>query len=157
MSTEVTLTVTQNYRRIARELRQAADGELRKEMAKAITSASRRAITAVKDSVRGYMPNRYAQDLRADLRLRTVRQSAGVRISAEADGRDVGAREKGSLRHPIYGRYRVSHRQKRFIERPWANQAIRPGFFTEPIEDHKDDIRDEIARAIQAVADKIAR
>lgn len=163
MGVEVELHVSENYRRIVRDLKAAADGDLRREMTRAMSSAAKPAQAAVKAAVPQYMPRGggYAATLQGALRLRTASQAGGVRITAEAGGsqgkRDVGAREKGSLRHPVYGRYRVSHRRKAFIERPWVHQHIRPGFFTEPIEDHKDDIRDSIAEAIQRLADKIGR
>lgn len=163
MTIDVDVRVSENYRRVAREIKAAADGGLRREMTKAIASAAKPAQAAVKAAVPSYMPGSggYAATLQAALRLRTVRRAGGVRITAEADGaggkRDVGAREKGSLRHPVYGRFRVSHRRRSFIERPWVNQRIRPGFFTEPIQDRKNDIRDEIAEAIQRLADQIAR
>lgn len=152
MSVEVSVSVSANYRRVARELKLAARGDLQKEMAKAITTAAKPAQAAVKAAVPAYMPHRggYAALFQKSLRLRTARRANGVTITAEAVGkaenRDVGAREKGSLRHPVFG-----HRR-----RTWSEQRIRPGFFTGPIKEHKGDIQQAIVDAVQRIADKIS-
>lgn len=161
MQLDVDVHVSTNYRLVAARLRQAAGGELQREMQRAIAKEAEPAQAAVKSAVPDYMPKRggYAAEFAAALQLRTSRRGGGVRITAEAAGktmkRDVGAREKGSLRHPVYGRVKVSHRQKRIIERPWVGQAVPPHFFTEPIREHVDEIQQAIHDAVQRVADKI--
>lgn len=148
---EASVHVSGDYRALARRIRDAADRDLQREMAKAISSEARPAQDAVRRSVPEYMPRAggYAALFQAALRLRTVKRASGVRITAEAAGkskrRDVGSREKGSIRHPVWGR-RLD---------PWAEQRIRPGFFSEPIRGHVDDIQRAIIDAVQRVANKI--
>ena len=157
MQVDVSCHVSTNYRVVQEQIRRAAAGELKREMTEAINKAAKPAADAVYDGAPSYMPRRggYAAALVRDLTLRVSKSAGGVRITAQANGRDVGSREKGSLRHPVYGRHRVSHRRRRFTTNPWATQRTRPGFFTEPIRAHRDNVQRAIVDAVQLIADKI--
>lgn len=160
MSVDVSLSVSGNYRQAVRALHAAAGGGgLRREMTQAIRDEAKPVGAAIKASVPAYMPRGggYAATFQADLTVLFTPLAGGVRGSASAKGRDVGARQKGRLRHPVYGRARVSHKRKRFIENPWVLQTkgMRPGFFTDPVEKHRDDVAQAVVRAVQKVADRI--
>lgn len=107
------------------------------------------------------MPSGYAPVLARSLRFRTqVRAShstARVLFRVYGDGRreqrDVAALNKGTLRHPVFGRTRPlkRHAKHRATSKanPWVPQKVRKGFVDRPA----DRLTPEVARQMQAVVD----
>lgn len=143
--------------RVARAARYANDKDAGTQLRKAMTRLSKPLQKAVRDDVPKYMPRSggYAAVVKKALRLRTKTntsmRSAGITIHAKAVGqkrlRDVRALEGGRLRHPVFGR----------SDRKWVLQKIRPHFFTGPLNDNADTVRDELIDAMDAVARRIVR
>jgi hypothetical protein len=50
---------------------------------------------------------------------------------------DTARTDRGALRHPVFGNGEV-----------WVNQPITPGWWTKPVEEHKDDIVREVDAAV---------
>jgi hypothetical protein len=140
--------------RTARKIREAGRKDLPRQMTKALTRTVKPLTVAVKASLPGYMPDRYAAVLGKDLRLRTKIQTrgdgAGLRITGHAptrsDERDVKALESGILRHPLYGNRGW-----------WYAQRITPGFFSEPISEGAPVVRAELNRVIAEFLQKITK
>ena len=142
--------------RVARAARDAEDVDAAQQLRRAMTAGAKPLQKAVKDNVGNYMPRSggYAATLKKALRLNTKQnhsgRSAGIRIVCRAVGakrhRDVRALEGGRLRHPVFGRR----------DRKWVLQAIRPHFFTGPINDNAGEVRDELLDAMDRVAQRIA-
>lgn len=138
--------------RAGRALR-GADKHFRRELFRGLNTASKPLREAVQESIPDYMPNRggYAKTLQASHSPRTQVKTGGrdpsIRIISRTKGgvkRKVKALEAGKLSHPVFGNRRV-----------WRTQSVKPGFFTEPMMDKADDVRDEMVDAIGRVQDRI--
>lgn len=108
---------------------------------------------AVKKSLKGYMPDRYAEEVAATLVERAVRlagSTPGVRLSASAKNsrgkqRDLAKLNQGILRHPLYG------------DRDWwYSQDIKKGFWDEPLQEETAVVRAELVDVLDGIAKKLA-
>lgn len=141
--------------RVARAARHAHDKDAASQLRRAMTAISKPLQKAVRSDVPKRIPRRggYAATIKRTLRLtsktKTSVRAAGITIKCRAVGRkrhrDVGALEAGRLRHPVPGRRR------------WVLQRIPPHFFTGPINDNIDTVREELLDAMDRVAARIAR
>jgi hypothetical protein len=130
-----------------RRLYAAGKVELEREYRKGILRAVRPAGPLVKASTPQYLPNSggYSAVIAAALNIRSAQAGSGVEITARAGRRQIANLEGGSLRAPSWGRRRGR----------WHTQRVRPGFFTEPVERLRPQIRQGIVEAMQDAADKI--
>lgn len=72
---------------------------------------------------------------------------AGIRITAtERGGRkvDLSALDQGRLRHPLFGN-----------RRHWYQQAVKPGWFTRPMEANERVVQTELQQAVDKFVDDI--
>lgn len=137
---------------VARRLKEAGDGELRKELLRGIRNEAKPLVKAVKDSVDEYLPNSggAADAVRRSsfgVRSRLSGKNAGVRIVGT--GRQVRALRRidaGILRHPVFGN-----------QQAWVAQRIRPGFFSEPMEAGKGPVQQGLVRVISDIAARVER
>lgn len=140
---------------LAFRLRRAGDGELLRE----VTRAMRDAVIPVQDQIRAglapELPNRYAATLDADLRLgvnvRTNDRDPGVAITGQsrAGGRKLRNLDAGRLTHPVFG--------NREIWRTQEEPSVQPGFFTGPAEAAAPRVRAGIEQALADIADKAVK
>lgn len=139
---------------LSKNLREASDGGMRRELFKAITEAARPLAADVKDPahLRSYMPNRYAEVLASDLSVSTLQRSSGsqvgVRIQAKGrrHGRKVVQLDEGIIHHPLFGRREHWYLQLR---------GMRSGFFSDPARKSGSEVRDAILAAMRRTAAKI--
>jgi hypothetical protein len=134
---------------LAFRLRRAGDGELVRE----VTRAMRDAVIPVQDEIRAglkpELPDRYAAELDADLRLgvsvRTGERDPGVAITGQARGkaRKLRRLDSGLLTHPLFG-----------DREHWKTQRVGPGWFTGPAEAASPRVRAEIERALEDVSNR---
>jgi len=78
-------------------------------------------------------------------KTRTTAKVTSVRITA-ANAYEVKKMNAGMLRHPVHG-----NRKK------WVTQTIKAGWFSDPVEEDAPQIRDEIGKAMAAVAAKLEK
>ena len=139
---------------LAFRLRRAGNGDLLRE----VTRAMRDAVVPVQDQIRAGLapdlPNRYAADLDADLRLgvnvRTSDRNPGVSLTGQSrGGRKLRNLDAGRLTHPLWG-----NREKWFTQ---EEPSVQPGFFTGPAEAAGPRVRAEIEKALADVADKAVK
>ncbi|HEY3650466.1 MAG TPA: hypothetical protein VGL33_21060 [Streptosporangiaceae bacterium] len=140
---------------LAFRLRRAGDGELVRE----VTRAMRDAVVPVQDEIRAGLapdlPNRYAAALDADLRLgvnvRTGERDPGVAITGQSrsKARKLRNLDAGRLTHPVFG----NREEWRTQELP----SVQPGWFTRPAEAAGPRVRAGIERALADVADKAVK
>ena len=147
-----TLSVLANeLAEVARNLRQAGDEELRRELLDGIQRAVEPIPQAIRGGMPGRLPNRYAATLDADLSIgvqtRTGVSTAGVSVVARtrrAQRRRLYRLDQGVLAHPLFGN-----------RRHWFDQPVREGWFTQPAEDSAPRVRQDIEDALNRVEDKI--
>lgn len=151
---------------LGRRLREAGDKDLMRELRKGLEAAMRPLGDLIAEGSPAYMPSGYEVTLMEALVSRTSTKTAGrtatVELVTYAQGKRGRRRQiralnnPGRLRHPVYGRYR---RIKRgwLIKNPWAAQNIRGGFFDDPVDANKENIREEARAAVRRVADKIVK
>lgn len=148
VSVVVASSGTEKLVRLAAAIKAAGDKDLQKEL----DQAMRRLATPLKQSARrgaiqilpyrGGLAERVA-GMRFTARVRKVGSGAGVTIRA-AGQYDLSRLDDGRDRHPVYGHRNV-----------WVTQAIRPGWFTNPLLLDAPKQRDEIVHAIDVIAKKL--
>lgn len=139
---------TQDFTALARRL-QGASRELRSELYKAINRATKGLKRDVRESATRRLPRSGGLNTRvAKSKIVTKRRmtgkNAGVRIVGSS-GYDIGSINRGRVRHLTYG------------HRPWSDQAVTPGFWTEPLVAGAPPVRREIDEAMNRIAKQIER
>ena len=133
---------------VAKRCKAVGDNELRKAMLRGLRAAAKPTIAEVKASAVRKLPRkgglgRLIARSKIGLRTKTSAKSAGVRLEAKLAGHDLGAIDRGKLRHPTYN------------HRPWVNQTVQAGFWAEPVADNADRARDEMQKVLDDVAYQI--
>lgn len=149
MADDFTVRGLEQFQKLSKDLRSAGDKDLRRELYRGLNRATKPLKEDAKANARAVLPSRGGlADRVARARLST-RAKAGknpsVRIEAkDAKGRkvDLARLDQGTLRHLVYGR------------KPWVQQSVQPGWFTEPMERGVTHVRKEVLAAIEAVARK---
>lgn len=139
--------------RAGRALR-GADRHYRRELYRGLNRAAKPLKQAVHDAIPDYMPRRggYADVLQRAHSPQTKIKTGGRDPSVQIISRTRGARrrtkalEAGRLSHPVFGNRSV-----------WRTQDIKPGFFTEPMEEEAGTVRDEMVDALGRVQSAIRR
>jgi len=142
-----------SFAALARDLRRAGAGGLRKELYAGLQRAARPAIGAVRESAGSTLPRRGGLAARVAGAAITARaaggRNPGIRIVAkERKGRsfDAYTLDQGRLRHPVYGQWR----------RRTPTQAVRPGWFTRPLNDSAPTFRKTLLDAVDRVERQIS-
>jgi len=134
---------------LAKRLR-AESKELQRELPRAMNRATKGARAAVKAEALATLPRRgglgkRVASSRLTTRTRRSGRAAGVRIVAKG-GVDIGALDRGRLRHPLFG-----------DRRRWFAQKVRPGWFTRPLTAAAPRVRAEIETSMRVIAGKIEK
>ena len=142
---------------VARRLRDAADGGLRKELGDAINRAAEPIAARIRADMPEYMPDRYAAILEAEVALTVYkflsRIDAGVTIRASNRGmkrRKIAVVNQGILRHPLFGD------RDRWYQQGPEGKGMKPGWFDQPAEESAPEVRQEIEAALEDTLLKIA-
>lgn len=148
----------EKLRRTAQVLKGKANKELRNELKRELRRSAKEFGKVVAQDVHHFMPSGYAPTLKKNLRVvgnvNVSASHAGVRIQATSKASkhskqrksEIAKLEKGILRHPVFGNREI-----------WVNQKIKAGFFSKPIIRHADIFYADLIKAVEKVADKIAR
>lgn len=134
--------------KLAKRLKAAGQKDLRKELLRGIREGNKSTIAAIRSNAqilprRGGLAQLVAQS-RIATRTRATGNSAGIRIVAENAHR-LGGLNAGRVRHPVFNRGK------------WVTQQVRPGWFTDPIENNAPAIRSGVERVMRDIANKIER
>jgi hypothetical protein len=145
---------------LAFRLRRAGDGELVREVTRAMRDAAGTVEEDIRTGLDARLPNRYADELNADLRIgtnvRTNERDPGVSITGQAGsfggtghaagrGRKLRSLDAGELHHPLWG-----------DREHWYRQEVQPGWFSGPAGDAAPRVREAIGKALEDVAAKAA-
>lgn len=139
---------THDFSALARRLR-GASKELRSELYRGINRATKPLKEDVRDAARRRLPRsgglgRRVASSKITTKRRATGNNAGIKIVATS-GYDIGSINRGRVRHLTYGHL------------PWSDQAVQPGFWTEPLVAGAPAVRRELGRVMDDVAKKISR
>jgi hypothetical protein len=152
MTFQVRVTGADQLSALADRLRRAGRKDLQQELRRALVNVAKPLSQAPIEQADNFLPSKYAEVIRATLKskvsVRTVGGGATVRLVGEAMGktspRKIDQVEGGELTHPLWGNRKY-----------WYTTRVKSGFYTEPMLDHVQDIRDAIEKALDDVARKI--
>jgi hypothetical protein len=146
---EVEIRGADQLARLARQLREAGNKGLQRELGQGINRALRPVKADLKQSALDTLPS--AGGLAAKVaasRFRTRRRSSarvsGIRLEAVNDYA-LGLLDKGIVKHPVFGRGKK------------VTQHIEPGWFSRPTLAAAPRVRFEIEQAMRSVARQIER
>lgn len=158
MSDEFSMTGADQLAHVAKQLRAAgAEGKaIRKELYAGLQRATKPLRADMITHAAATMPKRGGLSkrvARSKVSTRTTGggRNVGVRITvkgpAKTGGGQVDARsiDRGRLRHPTFG------------HRPYVNQQVTPGAFSEPFDAAAPLVRKELVKAVDTVAKRLAR
>ena len=136
--------------KVTKALKAAGTKEMRTRLRKIMAEETKPLRKAIKQSAIDTLPtkgglNKWAASTpsqNTDFR----EKSAGVRIRMSKKGHDLAALNRGRLRHPLFGN-----------REHWYTQSIAPGFFTKPIEEGGDALKQRIQAAIEKYMDELER
>ncbi len=150
----------QEFRELARALREVGETGLRRELFKAISDAAKPVAKRIGDveHLKPYMPDRYAEILAEDLTVSILKRTGtapGVRLRAKGrrKSRHVSRLERGIITHPVF-----ADPAKERKEWHWVYQILeRPHFFSDPARESGPQVRAEIGRALDRVTRQLFR
>ncbi|MGA4726294.1 hypothetical protein ACPB67_02640 [Micromonospora taraxaci] len=139
---------------VMKVLKETGNKGLGKGMAAGFRLAAMPLGPAVAAEVPKAMPSGYAPVLSRSLQFRTqvrafkyvARATWRVYGDGQQERRDVPSLNRGVLRHPLFG-----NRER------WVDQKVRKGFVDRPVDRLGVDVRREMNKVVDQVADKIAR
>jgi hypothetical protein len=137
---------------LAFRLRRAGDTELLREVTKAMRDAVVPVQAEIRAGLRPKLPDRYADELDADVRLgvnvRTNERDPGVALTGATTGktRKLRSLDAGELHHPVFG--------DREVWKAQGAPSVQPGWFSGPAEAAGPRVRDGIERALADVASR---
>lgn len=146
-SLDVRITGADRLAAVAKQLRQTADKDLRKEMYRGLRRAARPLIADARENARRTLPkqgglNERVARSRFKVSVRGSGRNPGVRISAT--GVDARVDTQGRDRHPVFGNRRV-----------WVQQKVRPHWFEIPMRAGAPKVRRELDRVVVDIAKKL--
>jgi hypothetical protein len=144
ITVDVTSHGTEKLVRLAAAIHDAGDKDLRRELFRAMQRSAKPLKRAARDGALQLLPHRGGLDERVaaskfSTLVRARGKGAGVRVKGASD-MDIGAMNRGRLRHPTFG------------HRPWKTQTIRPGWFDDSLTIEADKARREIEDALDRIA-----
>ena len=150
-------------RKIAAHIRATGDKGLGREFAKALEKAVDPVKEAIVAEAEKTMPSGYKSTLTRSLKHRRTTRASGreasVRLATHGEGkrerRDLPALNAGKLRHPVYGRSRMTKTGRQ--ANPWAVTRIRAGFFDRAIEKAADQAERAILAVVDDFTDRLAK
>jgi hypothetical protein len=150
MAVDLRITGAQDFARLSARLREVGDKGLRRELYKGLNAAAKPAKAAIKPNIRARLPHRGGAGDFVASTLRVTQSNRGGQNPAviiwSKSNHNIRAINRGQLRHPVYGNKKV-----------WANTAVEPDTFTEPIESRASQMRQDMEKVIKVVAAKVER
>jgi len=151
---------------VAKAVRATGDKGLGRQMGKALAATTTPLQEAIDAEAARVMPvgGGYQAVLSKSLHhktsQRTGSRSATIRLITYADGtgerRDVEALEKGTLRHPVFGRSRTVRGRGR-VPNPWAVTRIRSGFHQRGTADAGDEAQKRLLVVLDDFAARLTK
>lgn len=143
---EIKLRGAEQLVALAKRLRDASK-ELRSDLYRGINRAVKPLKNEVKASARSILPKKGGLNKRvAATKIATKRRVtgnvAGVRLVGTS-GYDIGSINRGRVRHKTFG------------HKPWVNQMVPKGFWSDPLNAGAPKVREEVQDVMDTIADKL--
>jgi len=134
---------------VAKALRRAGDKDLQRQLYAGLRRSAKPLIVAARDNAEKTLPkhgglNRRVARSRFKVSTRGGGRNPGVRVTAAGLDRRVDT--SGTVKHPVFGNRDV-----------WVTQKVKPGWFTDPMEQGAPKVRRELLVAIAEVARKVEK
>lgn len=162
--TRVEIRGTEQLTRVARSLRDHADGgALKRRMLRgfrdeaAVITVEQRANLGARLPHRGGLAAAVAGDGRFSLRTSLAGKTASVSIRDSWQGHDMKAIDSGLIRHPVFDEQRLRLSSKGELESAWVSQRVPAGLASGPFNARRNNLRSKVLRSISEVAREIAR
>jgi len=159
------ITGASDFAALSARLKEAGATGLRRELYKAIDKSARDLADEIGSTqhLKPYLPDPYAEVLAADLKVRVYKRSGrDPALTIRAEGRTkkrklVQLDERGILVHPVFGRGGGGPGNPERRNWIWRAQfrSVRQGFFTDPVEQSADQVRERILAAMRETARKL--
>lgn len=152
---DVRMTGADDLARLSKQLREAGDKGLQRELSKSIRDALKPVRTvALPKSALETLPRRggvgaVVAKTKYSISKKTGNRVAGLRLTAK-NIYNLRRIDQGVLRHPVFKSEKRPHPK-------WVNQKVTPGWFTKPTDDAAPDVRREIAKGMDRVARQITK
>lgn len=156
MNDNIVVTGADELESLGRQLKELGDKDLRRELFRGFSRATKPLKADVKRSALQSLPsggglNRWVADARLATRTRVSGKTVGVRIAGSRSNKqlrksDLNAINRGRLRHPVFGNRKV-----------WVTQEVKPGWFSEPLVAGADEVRRELVQVMDGIAERLAR
>ena len=139
---------------VAVRLREIGSEGLARELQRNVGRAVDPLKTRIPAALRPHLPDRYADELGGELKvtrstsLGGAGDTAQVTVLARTTGtkrRKLAQSDAGILFHPVFG-----------DRRDWREQAVQPGWFTDPVEESVPAVREAVEQALDNVIGKAA-
>lgn len=135
---------------LSKALKHAGRTELRKELNKRMREGAKPLIPKARAEAMSRLPQSGGlakQIAKEPARVQTrTGRDPGVRVVVGKKRGGARSANRGTIRHPVFGNRDV-----------WVDQRVKPGWFDEPMKASEAEIRKELEKAIEDVADKIVR
>src|SRR6266540_2194860 len=112
---------------LAKRLKAAGAGELRKELLRGIRESNKATIRKIRTNAASTLPQRGGLAAKvAKSKIATRTRTSGASVGVEIKGTDKSVNlsrlNEGKLRHPVFGNKKV-----------WKKQSVKSGWFDDPI------------------------
>ena len=134
-----------DFARVAKQLREAGDKGLARELNKAVREAMKPARQEMERSL-DHVAHRggFGPKMRREVKFRIVKRANGLRLTT-SHRYQLKLIDQGKIRHPLFG-----------DRGNWFTTTIAPGVLSKPFEDNADQARQKIIEATDRVAKQIA-
>jgi hypothetical protein len=146
--TELRITGAEEFGRLSTRLN-AADKTIQREFSTALNRATKPIKAKAKASALSTLPSSgglaaRVAGARLSVRRTTRGKNIGIRIVAGSAKQQLAGIDKGSVKHPTFGNRSA-----------WVTQRVNAGWFTRPMLNSASDVRRELLKAMDDVADKL--
>lgn len=139
------------FLRLSKALKHAGHGQLRKDLTKGLRDAAKPLVAKTRAEALRRLPQEggLAKQVAKEpqrVQIRTGSGTAGVRVVVGQRRGGARGANQGMVRHPVFG-----------DQERWVDQKVPPGWFDDPIRAHAPQIRRDLQRVLEDMADRIAK
>jgi hypothetical protein len=147
-------TAEDTFRRLAREMRATGNGDLLKDLQKALQQAVRPVTPRTRAVAMSRLPSRGGLNARVARAPQRVTARSGetltsVRLTVAGKKSGAAGADVGQVRHPVFDR---PGRRRTFV-----TQRVPPGWFTETVEAQRDQMVRDVEQVLDDFTNRLAQ